>query len=80
MTDKKSKKTKSNRKRPKCKGSLVIGNACRQCHKCFETIFLLACDLSDSEPCRYDHNQFCQVHYHNNPCPNEVMNLIKEEK
>lgn len=29
-------------------------------------------DLADDEPCRYDHDDFCQEHYCGKPCKNEV--------
>lgn len=28
-------------------------------------------DLVDGEPCRYDHNEFCQEHYCSKPCKHE---------
>ena len=29
-------------------------------------------ELTDSEPCRYDHNDFCQEHYCSKPCKHET--------
>jgi len=28
-------------------------------------------ELVDDEPCRLDHNAFCQTHYYDHPCANE---------
>lgn len=34
---------------------------------------LEACvDLVGKEPCRYDHNEFCQEHYCSKPCKHET--------
>lgn len=29
-------------------------------------------DLGDGEPCRYDHNEFCEEHYCSRPCKHET--------
>jgi hypothetical protein len=37
-----------------------------------ERLRALIDDLTDSDPCQYDHNDFCQAHHlHERPCPHE---------
>ena len=33
-------------------------------------------ELVDSEPCRYDHNEFCQEHYCSKPCKHETAKQV----
>lgn len=36
-----------------------------------EKLIGLVEELVDNEPCRYDHNHFCQSHYCSSPCTHE---------
>lgn len=55
-----------------CRGSYRLGTACGHCSRCVAFLVSLVAELTDSEPCRYDHHGYCQTHYlHERPCPHE---------
>lgn len=43
--------------------------------------FDLLAELVDGNPCRYDHDDYCQTHYHQKPCAvAEAVALLKESE
>ena len=55
-----------------CRGSYRLGTACGACRRCCEYLAGLLDELTDTDPCRYDHNDLCQEHnLHARPCPHE---------
>jgi len=60
-----------------CKGSIIFGNGCKQCARCFAQLMEIAEELYDDSPCSYDHHGLCQTHsLQEKPCPHEQMGLI----
>ena len=55
-----------------CRGSYKFGSACGRCRRCEEELATILDMLIDPDPCRYDHNGFCQTHYQSKPCGHEI--------
>lgn len=61
-----------------CRGSFRLGTACCDCHRCFMEIANVLGQMTDPDPCRYDHNGNCQSHdLSQRPCPHESAKLIR---
>lgn len=64
-----------------CRGSVVLGSGCRQCRKCFNELYEIMYDLTDSGECRLDHHGYCQEHlwFSTEKCPHALSRMVIEK-